>query len=162
MKILKDNTPQKASYEEIERDVSYPRKLICEQCRSELEYDESDLRMGALGCAYLDCPCCGYDNMLEENEKTIALTKNNIIFPIHFFHTSIEDGAIDNCNEKEVKECIEKAINYFRRNKEAFDWDTQYGNLYVAVRRYDDDENYEVIVSNNFYTTYVPFETEDY
>ena len=162
MKILKDNTPQKAKHEEIKRIAPYPRKLICEECRSELEYEKSDLRIGALGCCYVDCPCCGNDNMLEEHEDEIVLTKDNILFPTHFFHTSAETGAIDSCNEEEVKKCIQHAIDFFRKNKEEFMWRTQYGNLYISVSKYDGDEDYYVVVTNNYYSTYIPFEAEDY
>ena len=54
MKVLKDNYT-KATVEEVKKVEPYPRRLVCEECRSELEYVESDLRMGALGCMYLDC-----------------------------------------------------------------------------------------------------------
>lgn len=161
MKVLKDNYT-KSTVEEVKKVKLYPRRLVCEVCRSELEYKESDLRMGALGCMYLDCPCCGRDNMIEENENTITLTVDNIEFPTHFFHTSKEDGAVDCCNNNEVRNCIRRAIDYFRENKKEYAWQTEYGNLYIVVFRYDGDENYEVIVTNNFYTTYIPFEDIDY
>ena len=163
MKVLKNN------YNPTDIEIStkdtkpYPRVKICEKCGSELSYDESDLRMGFLGCVYVDCPLCHYDNMLEENENTITLNKENVEFPTHFWHTSVSaSDAKDCCNDKEVKECIQKAIKYFRENKEAFVWFTQYGNLYIVVYRYDGDESYEVIVSNDFYTTSIPFESKDY
>ena len=161
MKVLKDNYT-KATVEEVKKVEPYPRRLVCEECRSELEYVESDLRMGALGCMYLDCPCCGRDNMIEENENTITLTVDNIVFPTHFFYTSKENGAVDCCNNDEVRERIQSAIKYFRKNKDEFAWQSECGNLYVVVFRYDGDEEYEVIVSNNFYSTYIPFEDEDY
>ena len=162
MKILKDNYTQSNIDEIVENTKPYPRKIVCEHCGSELQYEESDLRIGFLGCAYLDCPLCGGDNMLEENENTIALTKNNIEFPIHFHHTSKETGAVNCCNNESVKKAIERAIEYFRKNKNEFYWFTASGNLYVGVCRYDGDESYEVVVTNNYYETYIPFEREDY
>ena len=162
MKVLKDNYTKSNFNEYIAIAKSYPRKLICEHCGSELEYEESDLRMGFLGCAFLDCPLCGGDNMLEENEKTITLTKDNVEFPIHFWHTCKETGAVDCCSNEEVKNAINKAINYFRKNKNEYHWYTCIGNLYVSVNRYDGDECYEVTVSNNYYETSIPFEAGDY
>lgn len=162
MKVLKNNYE---TYETKKEEITvrpYPRTHTCENCRSELEYDESDLRMGALGVVYLDCPLCGYDNMLEDNEDTITLTKNNIEFPTHFWHTSKEDGAIDCCSNEEIKKCVNRAIDYFRKNKDAFSWYTEYGNLYISVFRYDGDEDYYVMATNNYYSTYIPFENEDY
>ena len=140
----------------------YPRKLICNSCESELEYGEEDLRMGTYGAMFVDCPCCGYDNMLEENEHSIILTKDNVEFPTHFHRTSVQTGAVDCCNDSEIKQCIKQAIEYFRNNKEQYSWSTQYGNLYVRVDRHELDESYDVVVSNDFYTTYIPFESEDY
>ena len=142
--------------------MPYPRKLVCENCESELEYDESDLRMGTYGCVYVDCPICGCDNMLDENEHSITLTVDNIEFPVHFHHTSLATGAKEACTNEEVKKCIRQAIDYFRENKEEYDYYTSYGNLYINVHRYSGDEEYDVLVTNDFYETFIPFESEDY
>lgn len=160
MKILKNNYTQ-TNVEEKAIVKPYPRIHICEECGSELEYEKSDLRMGALGCMYLCCPCCGYDNMIEENEMTITLTVDNVEFPTHFWHTSKEDGAVDvSCDE--IKKSIRDAIDYFRKHKTEYAWQTEYGNLYMGVYRYNGDENYEVILSKDHYSTYIPFEDIDY
>lgn len=161
MKVLKNNFNE-TSFEDIKEINPYPRKHICEHCQSELEYEESDLRMGALGCMFLDCPLCGRENMLESNENSITLNVNNLEFPTHFFYTSKETGAVDICNNKEVRKRIKEAISYFRNNKDEFCWYTYCGNLCIEVFRYSGDEEYEVIVTNNYYNTYIPFETEDY
>ena len=162
MKVLKDNYTVSNIDETIENTKPYPRKLTCEYCGSELEYEESDLRIGFLGCAYLDCPLCEGENMIEENENTITLTKDNVEFPAHFWHTSKENGASDCCNSSTVKNAIQRAIKYFRENKDEHHWFTAYGNLYVDVIRYEGDETYEVVVTNNYYETSIPFEREDY
>ena len=163
MKVLKNNY-NNTSHTEAKKTIvrPYPREWICEDCDSELSYEENDLTMGALGCVYLRCPCCGYENVIEDNENVIDLTKDNVEFPTHFFHTSKEMGAKECCNNTNVKECIQRAIEYFRRNKEEYQWYTQTGDMYLNVNRYDGDESYEVIVSNNYYNTYIPFENEDY
>lgn len=163
MKVLKDNYNK---IEDIRKNVKlvkpYPRTCICENCGSELEYVESDMRMGVWGYMHLDCPCCGYDNMLEDNENNITLTVNNVEFPTHFWHTSVDTGAKDYCNNKEIKEYIHKAIDYFRSNKDEYCWNTQFGNVYLCVYKWNGDGVYEVIVSNDFYSTEIPFEKEDY
>lgn len=162
MKVLKNNYQKTIVEEKVERVKPYPRKLICESCGSELEYEESDLRIGVYGCIYLDCPCCGNDNMIENHENEITLTQNNVEFPIHFHHTSKENGAVDCCNNAEIRERIQKAIKYFRQNKDAVVWQSECGNLFLVVFRYEGDEDYEIILTNNFYSTYIPFEDEDY
>jgi len=162
MKILKDNYAKSTNETEVKFEP-YPRKLTCENCGSELEYEESDLRIGALGCVYLDCPLCGNDNMLEENEKAITLTRDNIEFPTHFFHTSAKVKAVDVCNNERIKQEIHRGIDYLRKHKDEFAWLMQTGNLYVAIYRYDGtDKEYEVIISNDYYDTYIPFESQDY
>lgn len=161
MKVLRNNYNK---IETVNETViqSYPRCLICECCGSELEYEESDLRMGFLGCMHLDCPCCGAENMLDDNENNINLTFNNIKFPSHFWHTSKETGALDVCSTEGIRDRVERAIRYFRNNKDEFNWHSSCGNLYVSVCRYEGEEIYDVTVSNNFYTTEIPFEEEDY
>lgn len=155
MKILK-NTKNKS--EDIN---SYPRKLICENCKSELEYDESDLRMGEYGYMFIDCPVCGEGSMLENNEHSIILTVDNIEFPIHFHHTNNEN-AVDACNTEEIRNGLKRAINYFRNNKDEYVWYSWFGNLFILVHKWSGDEEYEVVVSNDFYSMAIPFEDEDY
>lgn len=161
IKVLKDNF-NKAKIEKEKYIEPYPRKLICEDCQSELEYDEIDLRMGEYGCVFIDCPICGRDNMLEDNEHSITLTVDNIEFPVHFHHVSTETGAKDICNTGEIKAYLRKAITYFRENKDEFAWYTRCGNLFVSVYRWSGDEMYEVVISKSFYIMEIPFEEEDY
>ena len=159
LKILKNN------YSELATTICscvYPRKLECVMCGSELEYEEDDMYMGVLGCMHVKCPLCGYENLLDDNENNIVLTKDNIQYPEHFFHTSEENGAVDCFNNEELKKYINRAIEYFRRNKNEFAWTGGSGNTTIHVYRYSGDEEYYVVASNDFYSTYIPFEEEDY
>lgn len=143
----------------------YPKKIVCDCCESELEYEESDIYIGSFGCTYIDCPLCGSDIILyDEEDKELILTKDNVEFPTHFWHTSTETGAKDCCNNEEVRACINRGINYFRENKneDEYHWFAEYGNLHVEIYRLTGDENYEVMVTNNYYETSIPFEAEDY
>ena len=165
MKVLKDNYKKEKYIEDVKQAEPYPRSLICEECNSELEYEESDMRMGEYGCMHIDCPLCGYDNMLDDNEHNITLTVDNIEFPVHFHHTSTETCAVDCCDNETIKKYLYKAIDYFRKNKDegSLDWGGHItGNLYINVHRYCGDENYEVTISNDFYSMYIPFEHQDY
>jgi len=168
MKVLKNNyqetnIEEHIKEEDIKQEKPYPRKLICEKCGSELEYEKSDIRIGVLGCVFVDCPLCKHDNMLEDNENNIALTANNVEFPVHFWRFSTETGAVDCCNNEMIREYILKAIDYFRTNKEEYSYGGHItGNFYINVRRWSGDEMYEVTVSNDFYSTEIPFESEDY
>lgn len=161
MKVLKDNYSNvKHIIDEIKND--YPRKLVCEKCESELEYEESDIKNGVYGCAFVACPCCGYDNFLDDEEHELVLTMDNVEFPTHFDHTNTE-CAVDVFNNEKIKEYICKAIKWFRQNKDEYYWGGHItGNLYISVIRLDGDEQYEVSVSNDFYSTNIPFEENDY
>lgn len=163
MKVLKDNYNEITTITTNTIKKPYPRELTCEKCGSSLEYEESDLRMGEYGCMHIDCPLCGYDNMIDDNENNITLTVDNIEFPLHFYHISKETDAVDICNNEHVKSYLRKAIDYFRKNKKEYDWGNWItGNFYIHVHRYSGDEEYQVIVSNDFYGMNIPFEPEDY
>lgn len=157
MKILKDN------FNNINKNIDnpVPKIIACSRCGSELEYEAKDMKEGAFGCMYLNCPLCGEDNFLDE-EEGVVLTANNVQFPTHFYHISKEAGALDCCNNREVVVAIKKAIEYFRNNKNASDWYYQTGNLHVNVSRFEGDEMYNVIVTNDYYETEIDFEPEDY
>lgn len=157
MKVLVDNYNKESNIDNIN---TYPRKFVCECCGSELEYNKEDIRISAFGCAYLDCPLCNRDNIIEDEE--IDLTVDNVEFPTHFYYTSKDEGAVDCCNNEEIKKCIKQAIEYFRENKEELYWFTEYGNLHVHVTRWDGDKSYSVHVTDDYYTTYIPFESLDY
>lgn len=160
MKVLKNNynldVPEKELF-----DDTYPKYHVCDWCESEFEYDKSDTHIGALGAVFVDCPCCEYENMVED-EDGITLTKNNVQFPTHFFHTSKEEGAVDCCDNTHVKDYINQAIDFFRKNKDECVYNTGTGNIDIVVYRFDGDECYYVTVTNNYYSTYIPFEKCDY
>lgn len=159
MNVLKDNY---SIYKE-EPIKKNNEILICEHCQSELEYEESDIRIGEFGAGYVDCPLCGYGNILDEEKFHLVLTQDNIKFPEHFWHTSEKTGAVDICNEENVKKYIKEAIKYFRENKDEYTWGHWItGNLLMFVIRWSGDEIYEIYVSNDFYNTEIPFEKEDY
>lgn len=158
MNVLKNN--YKTAY--VEEIVFYPKDLVCEHCASELQYEEDDIEVGEFGCAFVRCPCCGRPTFIDDEEHALTLTVDNVIFPIHFHHTSEESGAVDCFDNETIKECIRKGIEYFRRYKDENHWFTAFGNMYISVNRWEGDEAYEVTVTNDYYITDIPFEKEDY
>ena len=156
MKVLKDNYKTTTCAEPMNHSI------VCERCASELEYSDLDIENGAYGCALVKCPLCGYENFLDDEIHDIDLTVNNVEFPIHFNHTSTETGAVDCLNNEQIRECIRKAIDYFRKYKDEQYWFTSFGNLHISVSRWDGDESYDVVVTGDYYNTFIPFEDEDY
>ena len=90
-------------FDNLPKPMPYPRKFVCEHCKSELEYDREDLRMGEYGCMFLDCPLCNRDNMIDDHEDNITLTMDNIKFPVHFHHVSKATGAKKRDTLEEVR-----------------------------------------------------------
>ena len=66
------------------------------------------------------------------------------------------------CNTEAIRKEFKRAIDYFRRNKEAEHWDNWSGNLFIMVDKYSKDESYEIIISKDFYNMAIPFEKKDY
>lgn len=162
MKVLKDNYKNNHISNHIIEVNPYPKKVVCENCESELEYEKSDVTIGWLGAGYIKCPLCGYEMMLDDENEGIILTADNIEFPTHFNHTSEETGAKDCFDNERIKKYIRDAIKYFRENKEEFAYHTCSGNLIIHVYRFSEDEDYEIYVTNDYYQATIPFEIEDY
>lgn len=157
MKVLKNNFNK---INTIETKIKpYPRKHKCENCNSELEYDESDIYIGVYGASHIKCPLCEHENMIDDNEYNIRLTKDNVEFPTHFAH---HNNGVDTCNNENIKKYVREAIEYFRINKSESYWFSGSGNTMVYVFRFDGDEEYEVVVTKDYYSTYIPFEKIDY
>lgn len=139
----------------------YQKTHICYTCNSEFAYTEDDLHIGEFGNVYATCPVCNTQEWIDEEPPEI-LTKDNIRFPTHFGHVSKENGAVDYCTPDTIQKYIKRATEFFRDNKDECLYYIRSGNLCVCVVRIPDDEAYDVIVTNNYYVTNIPFEKEDY
>lgn len=158
MKVLKNNYNTEEVIKEEKPDVLTIR---CSECDSELEITEKDTHIGWLGARFIKCPCCNQEALVDEFEG-ITLTKDNLEFPIHFNRTTKGlKNIVEIDSDKIIKE-IQRAITYFRENKNEWNWYTSYGDFFINVYRYDEDEEYFVLVTKDFYETFIPFEREDY
>lgn len=92
----------------------------------------------------------------------ITLTKDNLEFPIHFIRTVKGLRDVVEVSSDKIIEGIKRAITYFRIHKDEACWYTSYGDLFLSVFRYPGDEEYFIMVTKDFYETYIPFENEDY
>lgn len=144
-------------YKKINNKDEYPMIINCDNCSSDYEIEYDDTYIGALGCRYVKCPCCGYENMMDDG---IQLTKDNLKFPDHYFSfadgVKVSDEAIDGY----VKRCIEALRN--SKDKGFYATCTGTGDTHIFVFRYDGDEEYFVYVGKGGYETNVPFEDVDY
>lgn len=159
IKVIQNNFNQN----NLNKKVEVKPKVVhtfCEHCDSELEVSEEDAHIGWLGAAFVKCPCCGQETIVNELDG-ITLTRDNIEFPKHFYRTnkSLRD-VIEITNEGIVNE-IQKGIDYFRKNKDEYCWYTSYGDSFVIVFRYKNNKEYSVLVTKDFYDTDIPFGAED-
>ena len=83
----------------------------------------------------------------------------------------LTDEQFDNlCSSTAMKEIngipkeyfIYASFKFFRENKDEWNWYTSHGDLFLSVYRHPGDEDYFVLVTKDFYETYIPFEREDY
>lgn len=156
MRVIRNNTENK-----LVEEAQKIWEIDCEHCGSELEITEEDAHVGALGGMYITCPCCGKESWVYLLDG-IDLTIDNIEFPTHFDRTSSEHGDAKEVSAVEIKKEIQRGIEYLRQHTDEDDWFTEHGDLYLNVRKYPDDEEYWVVVTKDFYHTYIPFEKEDF
>lgn len=133
----------------------------CDQCDSELEVTKEDTHIGWLGARFITCPCCGEESMVEELQG-ITLTKDNIKFPVHFYRTKTDKIGVKEVADQEVVDEIKRGIEYLRINKNEYYWFTSHGDLFLIIFKYDGDEEYNVLVTRDWYETNIPFEEDDY
>lgn len=134
---------------------------ICNHCDSELEVSKEDVHIGWLGAAFVKCPCCGQETMVDELEG-ITLTRDNISYPVHFNRTNKDLRNVIEVQKDEVIKEIQRGIDYFRTNKGESYWYSSHGDLFVIIFRYEGDEEYSILVTRDFYETDIPFEEVDY
>ena len=131
--------------------------VICANCESEFIADKEDTYIGALGCRYVKCPCCGEENDLDDG---ITLTAENLSFPKHYH--SFKDGV--KLTDEEIDGYVKRGIYALRNSKDKHFYaiQTGTGDTHVFVFKYDGDEEYFVYVGRGGYETQVPFEDVDY
>ena len=140
--------------------IKFPLTIECEKCGSQLEIDEEDIVIKVLGLPGVICPVCGKWTAVDEleDEYSVNITKDNIEFPDHFFH-SVNGVDLD---KDEIKKYINDGIEWFRKNPEAFVYTTGTGNTGIMIQNYSGDEEYHAIVTKDYYDTFIPYEKEDY
>ena len=95
--------------------------------------------------------------------KGITLTKDNIEFPVHFNRTKVGLRHVIEVHSEEIIKEIKRGIEFLRTSTDNDGyWYTSYGDLFVIVFKDDGDQEYYVLVTKDFYETYIPFEKEDY
>ena len=160
IKVIQNNFNQSELNKKEEKPLTV--HTFCDHCDSELEVSEEDTHIGWLGAAFVKCPCCGQESMVDELEG-ITLTKDNIKFPVHFKRTKVGLKHVIEVHSDEIIKEIKRGIEFLRTSTDNDGyWYTSYGDLFVIVFKDDGDQEYYVMVTKDFYETDIPFEKEDY
>lgn len=123
----------------------FPKRIRCEKCNAELEYDKSDMFIGEYGLGYITCPCCN---------ETIPVTQERIkpiIFPDTFAHTDKSNAKdIDN---KTIADYVEE-IRQELSGSAPGEWAMRgTGNCLVFGYKMEDDLN--IIVTKDYYSDFI-------
>lgn len=135
MKVIKKN--------EVEEKSEYPKRVVCDHCGAELEYDKDDEFIGLWGIRAVRCPECDEQTWVGENREEPP------VWAYTFDHTNKYSAKELECEEiqKMVSRCYEKLMSD--------DWSvgdhylTQCGDTMVFGVKYEDEVN--VYVTKDFW-----------
>ena len=127
-------------------------RVECEWCKALLEYEPEDLEYKELGCAYVKCPLCHKESMVDEE---INLTPENIEFPKHFhhFHQSVEGAK--HISIGEIYNQVRLGMQYLKNNPNEYLWYTMTGDTLIWVSTEDESDMYDFGFTQDFYETLV-------
>lgn len=97
----------------------------------------------------------------EFDDDAIDIYASNVKYPTHFTVSSKDFRAIE-ISDEEINKWIQQGIEYFRENKDEYYYFTGSGNTLVHIYRFDDDEEYYVVVSKDYESGEIEFEDDDY
>ena len=126
-------------------------RVICEECNSKVDIDESDLEVGEYGCKYWTC-ICGYKNYIDDD---ITLTEANIQYPQHF--AQYTDGSV--LSDDETNKYVKTAISGLKKGID-YSYAGTADTLVIAFKSDDDEREADVIVAKDYYQTFVKIPEE--
>lgn len=82
------------------KEADYPKRIVCDHCGAELEYNEEDEHNGLWGMKCVTCPVCGEEIFVSEH-RAIQPT-----WGVTFNHTD-EISAVK-LKDEEIQEMVDK------------------------------------------------------
>lgn len=130
----------------------YPKRIKCNNCGSELEYEKEDIYEDFVSC-YIKCPICKEKIILDNIDRSdIILNENNLNFPVHYFHNKNSVKISD----KEINCHVRNCIKILKENPELnYDF-VGTGDTMIFVFKENEDEEYYIYIGKNGYEAYVP------
>jgi len=121
----------------------------CLKCSAELEFTKEDVSTGEFGCAYVTCPVCGEKVNIENEELYKKLTIDNIQFPQDFHYG---ENAV-HIKDEEVNKFINQCLKDLEGKNEEYGIYSCVGTGDTKVMIFKYEDEYDVIVTQNYYKT---------
>lgn len=145
-------------------------EVECTECGSKLIIIKDDLREYHFGGYVFNCPCCGDYSYVDDKEAITLgnklITIDDVKFPIHFSTTLDKEDGVDvkRNNDDQIEKFIKSLVNSLRESNENDDTIryTECGDTFIAVQRFDGDEEYAIVVAKDPYITKLKFNDKDY
>ena len=126
MKVIKKNEVETSEY---------PKRIVCEHCGAELEYDRDDEFVGLWGMKCITCPECNEDCFVSDHRVEPPNWKTT------FDHTNSDSAvAID---DEEIQEMVDKCYERLMSPE----WEagefyiTMMGDTFVFGVKFEDEVN---------------------
>ena len=134
MKVIKKNEVETSEY---------PKRIVCEHCGAELEYDKDDEFVGLWGMKCITCPECNEDCFVSDHRVEPPNWK------VTFDHTNSDSAvAID---DEEIQEYIDKCYAKLTSDewKPGDHYLTGSGDMMIFGVKYEDE--IRVFVTRDYY-----------
>ena len=154
-KIKVKGAPKKTEIMSSQSDEPKPiYRAECEKCGKEIAFSKADITHGAYGCVMVDCPHCFKRTYVLCDEEELVLTKDNLVFPNHFYEISVNEDA-ENGKEKEIiNQLCQEVLNELSTYKN-IDYAERSFKHYLVVALKDNEET-NLYVCNGYYHTAIP------
>lgn len=125
------------------READYPKRIVCDHCGAELEYDKDDEFVGLWGMKCITCPECNEDCFVSDHRVEPPNWKTT------FDHTNSDSAvAID---DEEIQEYIDKC--YAKLTSDEWKLGDHYltgsGDTMIFGVKYEDE--IRVFVTRDYY-----------
>lgn len=131
--------------------------VSCDECGREFEYKAKDLHVGEYGCFFVKCPYCDGETPTGDCEDVTYLSFR---YPTHFRKTIRGEGPFK-ISDSEVVDRIKKGIHYLRQHRGERVYSIESGDTFTLVVRYEGDEEYFVLNTHNYESTFIYFDETD-
>lgn len=131
-------------------------RVKCYGCGANLLFDKLDVKTGAYGAAYVDCPVCGYEVLIDDEKFDKELNSTNIEFPKDFAHTYSKNCTV-NVSKYDIESEVKKMLSILKQTPDNSDGQYllyMYGDVLIMVFKGSDE--YSVVVANDYYDTAIP------